>query len=177
MILKKISKYLGLILYYGFAIYLPKSNRPYAFGLTKPIRYLVCKNIFEFCGKNVNIERCAYFGDGKGIFIGNNSGIGVNCKIQRNVKIGNYVMMGEDVIIITNTHKFDDCNIPMAMQGFENLPVTIGDDVWIGSRVMILPGVKIGKGSIIGAGAVVSKDVPEYSIVGGVPAKLIRSRK
>lgn len=68
------------------------------------------------------------------------------------------------------------CNVPMAMQGLENLPVTVGDDVWIGSRVMILPGVKIGKGSIIGAGAVVTKDIPEYSIVGGVPAKLIRSR-
>jgi maltose O-acetyltransferase len=70
MIFKKISKYLGLILYYGFATYLPKSDRPYAFKLTKPIRYFVCKNIFEFCGKNVNIERRAYFGDGKGIYMG-----------------------------------------------------------------------------------------------------------
>lgn len=177
MYLGKLSKYVSLILYYGFATYLPKSNRPYAFKLTKPIRYLICKNIFEFCGKNVNIERRAYFGDGKGIFIGNNSTIGVNCKIQRNVKIGNDVMMGEDVIIITNTHKFDDCNIPMRIQGSKILPVTIEDDIWIGSRVFILPGVKIGKGSIIGAGAVVTKDVPEYSIIGGIPAKLIRSRK
>jgi maltose O-acetyltransferase len=176
MILKTVSRYLSLILYYSFATYLPKSNRPYAFGLTKPIRYLICKNIFDFCGKNVNIERLAYIGDGKGIYIGNNSGIGVNCKIQRNVKIGNDVMIGEDVIILTSTHKFDDCNVPMRTQGLKILPVTIGDDVWIGSRVMILPGVKIGKGSIIGAGAVVTKDVPEYSIVGGVPAKVIRSR-
>lgn len=177
MCLKKIWKYINLILYYGFALYLPKSNRPYAFKITKPIRYNICKNIFDYCGKNVNVERLAYFGDGQGIFIGDNSGIGVNCKVQPPVKIGNDVMMGEDVIIITNTHKFDDCSIPMRIQGSETLPVIIEDNVWIGSRAIILPGVKIGKGSIIGAGAVVTKDIPEYSIVGGVPAKLIRSRK
>lgn len=177
MYLRKLLKYVSLILYYGFAIYLPKSNRPYAFKITKPIRYHICKNILEYCGKNVNIERLAYFGDGKGIIIGDNSGLGVNCKIQRNVKIGNDVMMGEDVIIITNTHKFDDCNTPMRTQGSEIIPVIVEDDVWIGNRVMILPGVKVGKGSIIGAGAVVTKNIPEYSIVGGVPAKLIRSRK
>ncbi len=88
-------------------------------------------------------------------------------------------MMGEDVMIITNTHNFENCDIPMRTQGLNYISVTIEDDVWIGSRVIILPGgVKIEKGSIIGAGAVVTKDVPEYSIVGGgVPAKLIRSRK
>ncbi len=79
-------------------------------------------------------------------------------------------------MIITNTHNFENCDIPMRTQGLKNISVTIEDDVWIGSRVIILPGIKIGKGSIIGAGAVVTKDVPEYSIVGGVPAKLIRSR-
>lgn len=173
---RKLLKYVSLILYYGFAIYLPKSSRPYAFKITKPIRYHICKNILEYCGKNVNIERLAYFGDGQEIFIGDNSGLGVNCKIQRNVKIGNDVMMGEDVMIITNTHNFENCDIPMRTQGLKNISVTIEDDVWIGSRVIILPGVKIGKGSIIGAGAVVTKDIPEYSIVGGVPAKLIRSR-
>ena len=177
MSLKKVTKLFSLVLYYGFAIYLPKSNRPYAFKLTKPIRYYICKNIFDKCGRNVTVERGAYFGDGRGITIGNNSGIGVNCKIQQNVKIGNDVMMGEDVIIMTTTHKFDDCSIPMRIQGLENLPVIIEDDIWIGSRVIILPGTKIGKGSIIGAGAVVTKDVPKYSIVGGVPAKVIRSRK
>lgn len=177
MFIKKLIKSFSLILYYGFAIYLPKSNRPHAFKLTKPIRYHICKNIFDKCGINVTVEKGAYFGDGRGIIIGNNSGIGVNCKIQQNVKIGNDVMMGEDIIIITCTHKFDNCSIPMRVQGLKMGPVTIEDDVWIGSRVVILPGVKIGKGSIIGVGAVVTKDVSEYSIVGGIPAKLIRSRK
>lgn len=175
---KKILKCLCLLLYYSIGIHLPKSNRPHSLKLSKPIRYVLCKNIFESCGKNVNIEKGAYIADGKNITIGNNSGIGVNCRLQQNVKIGSDVMMGEDVIILTNSHKFDDYNIPMRLQGFKEIrDVIIGDDVWIGVRVIILPGIKIGKGSIIGAGSVVTKDVDDYSIIGGAPAKLIRYRK
>lgn len=67
--------------------------------------------------------------------------------------------------------------IPMFEQGYEtDEPVIIGNDVWIGSRVTILPGARIGNGSIVGASAVVSKNVPEYCIVGGVPAKVIKKR-
>ncbi len=68
-------------------------------------------------------------------------------------------------------------DIPMFEQGYEtDEPIIIGNDVWIGSRVTILPGVRIGNGSIVGASAVVSKNVPEYCIVGGVPAKVIKKR-
>ena len=85
--------------------------------------------------------------------------------------------MGTDVTIITRNHRFDRTDIPMMEQGFEEeRPVYIGNDVWIGDRVLILPGVHIGDGSIIAAGAVVTKDVPPYSIVAGVPAKKIRDR-
>ena len=176
-IFKRFNKYICLILYYGFATHLPKSNRPHSLKISKPLRYILCKNILDNCGKNVNIEKGAYFANGSKISIGNNSGLGVNCKIQQNVTIGNDVMMGEDVIIMTSSHNFEDVNIPMRLQGF--LPpneVVIDDDVWIGSRVIILPGVQVGKGAIIGAGAVVTKNVPEYSIVGGVPAKIIKYR-
>ena len=87
-------------------------------------------------------------------------------------------MMGRDVIIMASSHKFDDCNIPMRLQGYKPVKeVIIEDDVWIGHRVIILPGVNIGKGSIIGAGSVVTRDVPQYAIVGGIPAKIIRYRK
>ena len=86
-------------------------------------------------------------------------------------------MMGTDVTIITRNHRFDRTDIPMMEQGFEEeRPVYIGNDVWIGDRVLILPGVHIGDGSIIAAGAVVTKDVPPYSIVAGVPARKIRDR-
>ena len=87
-------------------------------------------------------------------------------------------MMGSDVVIITRNHRFERTDIPMMEQGFsDEQPVTIGDDVWIGDRVIILPGIKVGDGSIIAAGAVVTHDVPAYAIVGGVPAKVIGMRK
>lgn len=127
------------------------------------------------CGKNVNIEKNAFFS--KKVKLGDYSGIGVNAKIYGTCIIGNYVMMGEDCTIITRNHRFDRLDIPMMHQGFEDeRPVIIGDDVWIGDRVTILPGVKIGRGSIVATGAVVTHDVPEYSIVGGVPAKVIKRR-
>ena len=86
-------------------------------------------------------------------------------------------MMGPDVIIPTSEHNHTRTDITIRSQG--SLPtkgVEIGNDVWIGTRVIILPGVKIGDSSIIGAGAVVTKDVPSYTIVGGNPAKILKYR-
>ena len=144
----------------------------------KKMRSSVGKQLFDRCGTNINIEKGADFGSGKGILIGNNSGLGINSKVRGPLEIGDNVMMGPDVVIMTNSHNFERIDIPMNMQG-SAVPkkVVIGNDVWIGTRAIILPGTTIGNGAIIGAGAVVTKDVPEYGIVGGVPAKLIRSRK
>lgn len=87
-------------------------------------------------------------------------------------------MMGPDVVILSGGHVFDRTDIPMRLQGGKkSRPTVIGDDVWIGTRAIIMPGVRIGSGVIIGAGAVVTKDVPDYAIVGGVPAKVLRYRK
>ena len=87
-------------------------------------------------------------------------------------------MMGPDCIIYTRNHKIDDVTVPMNTQGnAEEKPVTIGDDVWIGGRVIILPGVKIGSHSVVGAGSVVTKDVPEWSIAAGNPATVKKYRK
>jgi len=86
-------------------------------------------------------------------------------------------MMGEECVIFHRNHRFDRLDIPMCQQGFtDGKPVSIGNDVWIGIRVTILPGVTIGDHSVIGAGAVVTKDVPEYAIVGGSPARILRMR-
>jgi maltose O-acetyltransferase len=86
-------------------------------------------------------------------------------------------MMGPEVFIITTNHRTSSTEIPMVYQGYEpTAPVTIGDDVWIGARAIILPGVKVGSASIIGAGAVVSKDVPAGGIVVGNPARIVRYR-
>ena len=131
--------------------------------------------MLENCGKNVNIESSATFSSK--VTLGDYSGIGINAKIYGTCHIGRYVMMGTDVTIITRNHRFDRTDIPMMEQGFEEeRPVYIGNDVWIGDRALILPGVHVGDGSIIAAGAVVTKDVPPYSIVAGVPARKIRDR-
>ena len=110
--------------------------------------------------------------------MGDNSGIGIRATISGTVYIGNDVMMGPNCTIYTRNHKTDDISRPMRGQGFqEEKPVYIGDDVWIGENVTILPGVKIGSHSIIGAGAVVTKDVPEWAVVAGNPAVVKKYRK
>ena len=173
----KITRLICGILYYGIARHLPVSTRPYAWGV-KRFRSSIAKQLFDYAGKNVNIERGAYFGSGQGIRIDDNSGIGVNCLIGSPTQIGKYVMMGPDVVILTQNHCIDNTDTPMLFQG-KTYPekVVIEDDVWIGTRVIILPGVIVGKGAIVAAGAVLTKNVPPYAIVGGVPAKVLYYRK
>lgn len=170
-----LKKFICLVLYYGIAQYLPKSTNKYFFW-TRMIRRSLCSSLFDNCGNNINVEKKASFGTGVGIIIGNNSGLGVNCIVNGPLSIGDNVMMGPDVAILTSTHNYKTINVPMSEQGCEVSPVEIGNDVWIGMRSIILPGVKIGNGAIIGAGAVVTKDVPDFAVVGGVPAKVLKYR-
>ncbi|MFA5104877.1 MAG: acyltransferase [Candidatus Margulisiibacteriota bacterium] len=175
-IFNKIIDRICLLLFYLAATRLPSSTMPMG-GLYKKIRYSLGRRLISKCGKNVNIENGCFFGRGDKLEIGDHSGIGINARIYGTVSIGKYVMMGPDAIIMTMNHRFDDLNKPMCLQGHEKeQPVVIGDDVWIGARVIILPGVNIGKGSIIGAGAVVTKSFEPYSIIGGIPAKLLKKR-
>ena len=110
--------------------------------------------------------------------LGEKSGIGIRAVIPPMVTIGKNVMMGPECHIYTAFHEYGRTDIPMIEQGYAaRKPVVIGNDVWIGLRVIIMPGVHIGNGCIIGAGAVVTHDVPDYAVVGGVPAKIIRFRK
>lgn len=140
------------------------------------IRYFFLKRIAKNVGKNVNIEQHVVFGEE--FEIGDNSTVGFRSDIYGSVKIGKDVMIGPEVAIYTHNHKHDEIDIPMIKQGYtENKPVYIEDNVWIGRRVLIMPGVCIGTGSIVAAGAVVTKNVEPYSIVGGNPAKIIKYRK
>lgn len=175
-IMSKIHKFLCLIAYYGFVSYLPQSTSRFTIWV-RHVRRFFCKPLFDSCGTNVNIERGAQFGTGSGISIGNNSGLGVNCLVHGPLEIGENVMMGPNVVIFTHTHNYSRIDIPMCKQGSSVTKVSIGNDVWIGMRAIIMPGVNVGNGVIIGAGAVVTKDIPDYAVVGGVPAKIIRFRK
>lgn len=171
----KLKRKIGALLYYLVAKHLPPSYSGIKLGQTG-LRRLCGKMMLAHCGKKVNIEHNAYFSHK--VSLGDYSGIGVNAKIHGACTIGSHVMMGEDCTIITRNHNFERTDIPMMEQGFEQeRPVQIGNDVWIGDKVTILPGVCIGDGCIIGAGAVVTHHIPPYAIAAGVPAKVIKFRK
>ena len=160
------------VLYSVFASHLPQSRH---MKMAKKLRGFFAKRIVKQFGKNVNIEKNAAFTPE--VSIGNNSGIGISCEINGPVTIGDNVMMGPEVVIYTKNHNMMRTDIPMINQGYlEAKPVVIGNDVWIGRRAIILPGVNIGNGCVIGAGAVVTKDVPDFSVSVGVPARVIKTR-
>lgn len=116
----------------------------------------------------------------KGRFeIGEGSSIAQNCTISgenAGVFIGKNVMIAPNVVIVAFNHGLSNLEIPMVRQNKKEAPIIIEDNVWIASNCTINMGIKIGKGSIVGANSFVNKDIPEYSIAGGVPAKLIKTR-
>lgn len=173
-----IGNLFALIIYKVFLVWLPASSTPIIGVFMRNLRYLCCKHIFLYCGKNVNIERGAYFGSGFRLKIGDNSGIGINCHVTGNIEIGENVMMGPECHILSINHKFDRIDIPMLEQGSaEEKKTIIEDDVWIGRQVIFTPGRTVKKGSIIAAGTVLCKDFEEYSVIGGNPSRLIKNRK
>lgn len=115
---------------------------------------------------------------GEGLRMGDHSNIGAYSFIGCSgfIEIGNHVMMGPRVTLLAETHNFADTDRPMKSQGVTRRSICIEDDCWIGAGTQVLPGVTIGHGSIVGAGAVVSHDVPPFSVVAGVPARVLRSR-
>lgn len=114
----------------------------------------------------------------------NNITIGKHVSINRNtmltakahIHISDNVSIGPNVIINSGNHSFEKLDVPINQQGHSVSPITIEEDVWIGGGAIILAGVTIGKGSVVAAGAVVTKDIEPFSVVGGVPAKLIKKR-
>lgn len=115
---------------------------------------------------------------GLGLTIGNNVGIAQNCFIQVRGKviIGNDVIIGPGVSIFSENHRFDDPDLPVSVQGETRKGVIIEEGAWIGTKAIILDGVCVGRNSVIAAGSLVNHDVPRYSVVGGVPAKILKER-
>ena len=168
------KKKLLLFLYYCFIRFLPSSYFPFG-RYFNAIRVFVLKGLMQI-GKNTFVQSGFRFGMKEMIIIGNDCQINENVYIQSAV-IGNYVLIAQNVAILAVTHNFLSISIPIIEQGATLVnPVIIEDDVWIGRNVIIMPGITIKNGAIVGAGAVVTKDVAAYAIVGGVPAKIIRFR-
>lgn len=169
-ILKKVTKFF----YLTVGMYIPTLKNSYK-GLAQRIRFFLAKGFLNHCGRRVNIQPKAIVASN--VSIGDYSGIGRKCFIQGYVTIGNHVMMGPEVLIYTQNHRFSDAQKNIDEQGFSPVKeVKIGNNVWIGARVIILPGVSIGEGAVIGAGTVVSKDVPPFTVFVGNPGKVVKKR-
>ena len=145
-------------------------------GIGKRFRAFTGRLMFTKVGTSLNLEK--YVKAAYTIEIGNHSGIGENAYIQGKTHIGDYVMMAKNVRIFTRNHNFSRLDMPMCEQGIQQeKPVIIGNDVWIGDSAMLLPGTRIGNGVIIGGGAVVRENIPDYAIVVGNPAQIIGYRE
>lgn len=173
--MRRLRKAIGYILYVILGSNLPHYALGRTWKISKYIRIICCKMLFDKCGKNVDVGRKIKFSSK--IKLGNNSGIGDNCYIQGKVTIGCDVMMAPNVALIAANHNYTRTDIPMNLQGEIEKEIVIENDVWIGYGAIILPGVNIGQGAVIAAGSVVTKDVPSYSVVAGVPAVVIKNRK
>lgn len=130
-------------------------------------------------GDNVHIRKHASF-EFEDVTIGDNVLLGEYCILASHkkgeIQIGNDTMISARVKFYTVNHNFDDMETPIRLQGADYESIKIGKDVWIGADTIILPGVKIGDGAIIGAGSVVSKDVPPHMVAAGNPIRIIRKR-
>ena len=126
-------------------------------------------------GKKSVIESYCCINNAVGdVAIGDHTRIGIHCTVIGPVSIGNNVNLAQGITVTALNHNFGDTTRKIDEQGISTKPVEIGDDVWIGANAVILPGVTIGRHAVVAAGAVVTNDVPNNCVVGGVPAKLIK---
>lgn len=171
-----LRRWMSYALYYLIATRLPRKRSPLGF-IGRAMRASTCAVLFDHLGTDTNIDKGVYFGSGSGVSLGDRSGIGVESMVLGTVTIGDDVMIGPRCVIVSHEHIYDDTSRPMNSQGMApDLPVFIGDDVWLGVGVTLLPGAHIGDGAVVAAGGVVTGDVEPGVIVGGVPARPIGRR-
>lgn len=175
-ICKRLLSVIFLIFYRMVAMRLPHSYWP-AGWMFSAIRR------FALIGMGCKVGRGCELEPGIDVGFRPRLQIGERCQINQNtmlktVCLGNDVMIAPGVVMLDRQHNYSDVNIPMSMQGSSSRKLTnVGNDVWIGQNVIIMPGVSIGNGVVVGAGSVVTKDLPDWSVAVGVPAKVIRYRK
>lgn len=126
-------------------------------------------------GENSTIEDFATINNGVGpVTIGDRTRIGLGCVLIGPVSVGNDVMFAQNIVVSGLNHGYQDIETPPSLQPVETKPITIKDDVWIGANAVITAGVSIGKHAVIAAGSVVTKDVPDFSIAAGNPARILK---
>lgn len=174
-------------------------NRPRAWDLLEVLRFFFSPRLFSALGQwlawyihdhvaprarmrtlgNPRIHPTASLRCGENIVLGRSSHINAYCCVwaspRARIVLGDNVLMGPGAKIFSSNHS-QTLGTPMNVQPHQEQDVIVGNDVWIGANAVILAGVRIGEGSVVAAGAVVTKDVPPYSIVGGVPARILKAR-
>lgn len=172
------SKHLGEVLRYTFSLRFIKELL-YKFGYfihdhVAPVAQMHIKG-------NPRIHPSASLRCGYNIYLGRNSHINQHCCVwaSENAKIifGDDVLMGPACKLFSSNHDTGNMDIPMNIQPFVEKDIIIGNDVWLGANTVVVAGVKIGDGTVVAAGSVVTKDLPSYIIASGIPAKPIKSRK
>jgi maltose O-acetyltransferase len=166
---------LCLLLYYCIGSRLPGSNFPFG-GLWRALRASLCHRFFASAAKEINVEPNVFVADGRHVTLGSGSGLGRGSQVYGAI-IGENVMVGPEVVFLKDNHRYDDPAVPIQRQGRTQIALPVVEDgAWIGQRAMILPGRRVGEGAIVGAGAVVTRDVPSFEIVGGNPARSVGCR-
>lgn len=130
-------------------------------------------------GRGVVVREGVHIDRPSRLTLGNNVSINRRCVINANggITIGDDVLIGPNVILYSQNHRFGEVAMLIRDQGYDQAPVTIERNVWIASGVVVLPGVTIGEGSVIGAGSIVTRDIPAWSVAVGNPARVVRNRR
>ncbi len=145
-------------------------------GFAIPLRRILAKRIFKSCGDHVIIHHNVLFNVGSNIALGEGALLNryVMLDDRASLEIGAYTMVAAGVTIETHTHPFDDFSQPIAVSGRQGRPVAVGPNTVLGYNTVVMAGVTIGERCIVGANSVVTKDVADFTVVGGVPAKFIK---
>lgn len=162
----------------GFHKWMLRVTRNWGGYLAILIRYIALKNLCLSCGKNVAVFSNVFLINPENLSIGNNVSIHPMCYLDATGKIiiNDDVSIAHSTTIMSTEHIYDDPDVNIKDQGCKEMMTFIDSNVWIGAGTRILAGTKINRGSIVAAGAVVKSEVPSNSIVGGIPAKVIKSR-
>lgn len=142
------------------------------------VRYALVKNLAKSVGEKVSIQPDVYFFNLENLTIGSNVSLHPMCYIEAygGVSIGDNVSIAHGVTIMSVSHNYTGRDVPIRDQGISAEPIKISDNVWIGAKATILGNVSIGSGVVIGATAVVTKDIPDDCVAAGVPARIIKER-
>lgn len=142
------------------------------------IRYVLLKTIANDVGDNVSIHPNVYIFNPEGLSIGDNVSIHPMCYIEAKggIRIGNDVSIAHQATLLSVNHIYSDLDIPIKDQGIEYKATEIKSNVWIGAKASILAGVVVDSGVVVATGGVVTKNVEKDTVIGGVPAKVIKRR-